>query len=291
MPARGLRLLCACALGAAFFAGVMPTPARAATPKAASRKVTANSVAAFGTTWLGDPSDGVLAAPIVGLATTPDGAGYWLVSSDGGVFTYGDERFFGSAGNMQLNSPIVGMAATPDAGGYWLVASDGGVFTYGDAAFQGSELGDANTPAVGIAAVAHGGYLVAYGQAPDPLGPAAAAYVATRAGNVTAAVYDADTGALFQLNPGDAEQTASIVKVDIMATALQEDERNGGGIPAAQMALMAPMIEQSDNDDASSPWNDVGGAPAVAGTTRTSIWGRPTRTWPGVSPRPRHPIR
>ena len=29
-------------------------------------------------------------APFVGMAATPDGGGYWLVASDGGVFAYGD---------------------------------------------------------------------------------------------------------------------------------------------------------------------------------------------------------
>ena len=67
--------------------------------------------------------------PIVGMAATPDGGGYWLVASDGGIFTFGDAGFFGSDGCEPLNQPIVGMAATPDGKGYWLVASDGGVFT------------------------------------------------------------------------------------------------------------------------------------------------------------------
>ena len=51
--------------------------------------------------------------PIVGMAATPDGGGYWLVASDGGIFSYGDAHFYGSTGSMQLNQPIVGMAATP----------------------------------------------------------------------------------------------------------------------------------------------------------------------------------
>ena len=72
------------------------------------------------------------------MAATPDGGGYWLVASDGGIFSYGDAHFYGSTGSMQLNQPIVGMAATPDGGGYWLVASDGGIFAYGDAQFYGS---------------------------------------------------------------------------------------------------------------------------------------------------------
>jgi hypothetical protein len=76
--------------------------------------------------------------PVVGMAATPDGKGYWLVASDGGIFAYGDAGFYGSAGAIRLAEPIVGMAATPDGKGYWLVASDGGIFTYGDAGFYGS---------------------------------------------------------------------------------------------------------------------------------------------------------
>ena len=71
--------------------------------------------------------------PVVGIAATPSGRGYWLVASDGGIFTFGDARFHGSTGAIHLNSPIVGMASTPSGHGYWLVASDGGIFTFGDA--------------------------------------------------------------------------------------------------------------------------------------------------------------
>ena len=60
--------------------------------------------------------------PIVGMAATPDGGGYWLVAADGGVFSFGDASYSGSTGGMHLNQPIVGMAATPDGRGYWLVA-------------------------------------------------------------------------------------------------------------------------------------------------------------------------
>ncbi len=62
-----------------------------------------------------------LAAPIVGMAATTDGRGYWLVASDGGIFTFGDASFYGSEGAVQLTAPAVGMAATRDGGGYWLV--------------------------------------------------------------------------------------------------------------------------------------------------------------------------
>ena len=70
-----------------------------------------------------------LHAPVVGIAATPSGHGYWMVASDGGVFTFGDAHFFGSMGGKHLAAPIVGIAPTPDGNGYWLVGSDGGVFT------------------------------------------------------------------------------------------------------------------------------------------------------------------
>ena len=77
--------------------------------------------------------------PIVGMAATADGGGYWEVAADGGIFSFGDAVFHGSMGGKPLNEPIVGMAAA-DGGGYWEVASDGGVFGLG-APFYGSRSG------------------------------------------------------------------------------------------------------------------------------------------------------
>jgi hypothetical protein len=113
--------------------------------------------------FYGSPFSAALNQPIVGIASTPDGQGYWLVASDGGIFSYGDAHFYGSTGGVALNKPIVGMASTPDGGGYWLVASDGGVFAFGDAAFYGSMGGTPlNQPIVGIAGDgATGGYWLA----------------------------------------------------------------------------------------------------------------------------------
>ena len=90
--------------------------------------------------------------PVVGMAATPDGGGYWLDAADGGIFTFGNARFWGSTGSLHLNQPVVGMASTHDGGGYWLVASDGGIFAFGDAAFEGS-MGSRhlNEPIVGMA--------------------------------------------------------------------------------------------------------------------------------------------
>jgi hypothetical protein len=79
-----------------------------------------------------------LNAPVVGIAATSTGNGYWLAAADGGIFAFGNATFDGSMGTKHLNAPVVGIAATSDGGGYWLVASDGGVFGFGDATFQGS---------------------------------------------------------------------------------------------------------------------------------------------------------
>ena len=106
---------------------------------------------------LGDEAPVATDTPVAGVATTPLDGGYWTAGSEGGVFTYGDAPFFGSAGAVHLNRPIVGMAATPDGRGYWLVASDGGIFTYGDARFFGSTGAvHLNRPIVGMAATPDG---------------------------------------------------------------------------------------------------------------------------------------
>ena len=66
----------------------------------------------------------------MGMAATPDGGGYWLVASDGGIFAFGDARFYGSTGGISLARGIVGMATDRTAPGYWVVASDGGIFVF-----------------------------------------------------------------------------------------------------------------------------------------------------------------
>ncbi len=50
--------------------------------------------------WAGSPST----EPVVGMAATPDGKGYWEVASDGGIFAFGDARFHGSDGGSTSTS-------------------------------------------------------------------------------------------------------------------------------------------------------------------------------------------
>ena len=98
---------------------------------------------AFGSSFqpAGNAGNIALNAPVVGAAFTPDGAGYWLVAADGGVFSFGDAPFEGSAAGGPQKFGMVGMAATPDGHGYWLLGHDGGLFTFGDAPFYGSGSG------------------------------------------------------------------------------------------------------------------------------------------------------
>ena len=61
---------------------------------------------------------------------TPSGNGYYMVASDGGIFTFGDAGFQGSMGGHKLNAPVQSLVPDSDGDGYWLVASDGGIFAF-----------------------------------------------------------------------------------------------------------------------------------------------------------------
>ncbi len=152
LPWTGMAIL-VCALFL-FVAG--PTagasgPSRALTSDALYQPVPFGNVASF------DTSNVAYDFPVVAMLSTPDAGGYWLVAADGGVFSFGNAAFFGSAAPLRLNRPIVGMAATRDGKGYWLAAADGGVFSFGDAQFYGS-LGTTHLdkPVVAMAATPDG---------------------------------------------------------------------------------------------------------------------------------------
>ena len=94
------------------------------------------------------------------MAATPDGGGYWLVASDGGVFAFGDARFLGSMGAVRLNAPVVGIAAPRlDGGGYWMGSRRTAAYsTSGTPASSGSMGGQQlQYPVTAIAATPDGG--------------------------------------------------------------------------------------------------------------------------------------
>jgi peptidoglycan hydrolase-like protein with peptidoglycan-binding domain len=96
---------------------------------------------AFGSaTYLGSTQNQQLAQPVVAMAQTPNGQGYWLVADDGGVFAY-NAPFYGALAGWPLRLPVSGMVATPDGGGYWIVTEDGAVFPFGSAGDFGDMYG------------------------------------------------------------------------------------------------------------------------------------------------------
>ena len=115
---RGGLLVLACSVVASLVLAVPSGPFPAAPGAAATA---AGDVLAFGDApGYGSLAGRQLAAPIVGMAATPDGRGYWLVAADGGVFTFGDAAYQGSGAGQPLAQPVVGVGRTPGGAGYWL---------------------------------------------------------------------------------------------------------------------------------------------------------------------------
>jgi hypothetical protein len=105
----------------------------------------------------GNASDAELNAPIVGIAPTPDGHGYWLVAADGGIFAYGDAGYHGAPTTDDatgFNGYALGMSSTPDGQGY-LVFNNFGALAYGDAVVPAPADGPACTAVALSAAIPH----------------------------------------------------------------------------------------------------------------------------------------
>lgn len=83
-------------------------------------------------------------------------------------------------------------------------------------------------------------------------------YLDAHDSDINAAVYDIDDGASSLYRPGALEYTASIVKVDILATLLQQAQKSGDGLSDEEQDLATTMIENSDDDAASDLWDDIG---------------------------------
>ncbi len=120
----------------------------------------------------------------------------------------------------------------------------------------------------------------------DPLA-AAASYAAQRAGTILAAVYDVRTGQTWRLGQGQPQPEASVVKLNILETLLAQ---RSSGLSAADKPLAQLMIEDSDNDAATSLWYAAGGAAGLqayneavglADTTPSSCVQCAGFPWPG----------
>jgi hypothetical protein len=119
---------------------------------------------------------------------------------------------------------------------------------------------------------------------------AVAPILAAGTGAAAVSVENLSTGAVGS-DDGDDDQfvTASIAKVDILATLLLRSQQSGTAPTAQEQALATTMIENSDNDAASDLYDDLGGAPAITaanqvfGLTDTTVgtdgfWGLTTTT-------------
>jgi len=94
------------------------------------------------------------------VAGPTSGTGYWDVTNDSVVHSFGDARFLGDTRHIKLNAPLTGGESIAGGGGYWLLARDGGIFSYGGARFYGSTGGwRLNKPVNGMERTAKsGGY-------------------------------------------------------------------------------------------------------------------------------------
>ena len=120
-----------------------------------------------------------------------------------------------------------------------------------------SSLGSTPRP---VAAAHH---LPAEVAAISTFGPGISSFLHSRLGNITAAVLNLNDGQRWLFRAGEREATASIVKVDILATLLSEVRPRGALPLAGVQATAAEMIEESDNDDATQLWDAVGGPSAI----------------------------
>lgn len=94
----------------------------------------------------------------------------------------------------------------------------------------------------------------------DPLNAQAQGYLAGRRGRVEAAIYDLSTGRQWTLGQQAPQAAASVVNLEILEAMLNQRTTRRTVLSLAEQDLSPPMIEQSDDDAASTLWGDVGGA-------------------------------
>jgi hypothetical protein len=97
-------------------------------------------------------------------------------------------------------------------------------------------------------------------QATGPLGARVQAYLAGRRGRVAVALYDLSAGQQWTLGQLTPQAAASVVNLEILQAVLSQRTVQRTVLSLTEQELTPPMIEQSDNDAATTLWGDVGGA-------------------------------
>ncbi len=82
-----------------------------------------------------------LSAEAADLALRPKGDGYWIITTAGGVYAYGNARHHGSPLQSGRTSGARKLHPTPSGNGYWVLAGNGDVLAYGDAPALGGARG------------------------------------------------------------------------------------------------------------------------------------------------------
>ena len=114
-------------------------------------------------------------------------------------------------------------------------------------------------------------------------------FVAGQDGHVAVAVLDRVTGTQLITNGDRSFDTASVVKVDVLAALLLQAQQAGTALTDDEDRLATAMITRSDNDATTALWQRIGGADGLATANRTlglsettpganGVWGLTTTT-------------
>ena len=120
------------------------------------------------------------------------------------------------------------------------------------------------------------------------LSPAAATYLADRAGTIGLAVVVPAEHAIYTAHGDQFFHMASVAKLVLLLALLDRSQREDRALTPTEQALVEPMITVSDNDAATALWAELGGADGVASflhavglseivPNRGDAWGRPGR--------------
>ncbi len=175
----------------------------------------------------------------------------------------------------------------------------------------GSRASSTTSTASGATSTASGTPTTAVGPSPTSASTAAAdASWAARSATLTdrladfsvpakvalgVALVDGTTGRSFAWHGTQRFDTASIVKVDILATLLLDAQDAHRGLSSTELALAQSMIRYSDNNAATALWDRIAEVSGLAAANRrlglTSTTGGPSGYWGETRTTPRDQVR
>jgi len=109
--------------------------------------------------------------------------------------------------------------------------------------------------------------------------PAVSRFLASRTNDVTAALCDLRTGRIYTYNPDVPMPTASMVKIDILAALLHHAELSNLSLTPVDRQLAVAMVEDSDNNAATTLFNELGGPATLKSFNQTLGMAHTTTQW------------